>query len=83
MLFAWPLVKEDFTGNSKNAKQLRESMERLILLHNSIAYEYLTSYISPRAKMLHGLTSAVPSHSSLDITLRLFDIVGRVGTYGL
>ena len=83
MLFAWPLVREDFTGNSKNAKQLCESMERLILLHNTIAHEYLASYISPRAKMLHGLTSAVPSHSSLDINLRLFDIVGRVGTYGL
>ena len=83
MLIGWPLVKEDFTGKSKSAKQLRESMERLILLHNTIAHEYLTSYISPRAKMLHGVTSAVPSHSSLDINLRLFDIVGRVGTYGL
>lgn len=33
--------------------------------------------------MLHGLASAVPSQASLDVNLRLFDLLGRVGTRGL
>ena len=58
-------------------------MLRLIELHNMISDEYLTNYIEPRAKILHGLATAVPSRSSLDINLKLFDILGRIGTRGL
>lgn len=83
LLVCWPMINDYITGKSKAARQLTDSMERLITLHNLIADDYLNSYLQPRAHLPQGLASAVPSQSSLDINLRLFDIVGRVGARGL
>ena len=83
VLVCWPLIKSHLTGNSKHARQINQTMERLMGLHNLISDEYLASYVEPRAKILHGLASSVPTQSSLDINLRLFDILGRIGTRGL
>ena len=83
ILVCWPLIKDYVSGKSNLAGQLRDSMERLISLHNLIADDYVGSYVQPSAHLNQGLASAVPSHASLDINLRLFDIVGRVGARGL
>ena len=83
MLLAWSLVRAHLSGKSKHARQLAQSMERLIALHNAIADRYIADDVAPRAGILHGLASAVPSQTSLDINLRLFDVLGRVATRGL
>ena len=83
ILASWTLVKDQLTGKSKETRQSNHTMLRLIELHNMISDEYLTSYVEPRAKILHGLATAVPSRSSLDINLKLFDILGRIGMRGL
>ncbi len=83
ILVAWPLIKNSLSGNSKEARQLKDSMIRLIKLHNAIADDYLSTYVRPRAKILHGLAAAVPTRSALDVNLKLFDILGRVATRGL
>ena len=83
ILVSWPLIKDHLTGKSKEARQINHTTLRLIGLHNAISDDYLTSYVEPRAKILNGLATAVPSQSSLDINLRLFDILGRIGTRGL
>ena len=83
ILVSWTLVKDQLTGKSKETRQSNHTMLRLIELHNMISDEYLTSYVEPRAKILHGLAAAVPSRSSLDINLKLFDILGRIGMRGL
>ena len=83
LLVSWSLIKDYLTGDSKKKRQLVESFERLISLHSIVARDYINTYLKPRAHLPHGLTSAVPSQSSLDINLRLFNIVGRVGVQGL
>ena len=83
VLVSWHLVKGFLTGRSKESRQLKDSMQRLIRLHHVIADDYLSSYVQPRAKILHGLSYAVPTRSSLDVNLKLFDIIGRIGTRGL
>ena len=83
VLIAWELSKEYLKSESEEARQVRQSMGRLIELHVRIADDYITSYVEPRAKTAHGLSAAVPSHASLDVNLRLFDLVGRIGSRGL
>lgn len=83
VLVGWSLVKDHLAGKSKTARELRESMDRLVALHIAIAEDYIVKYITPRAGIRHGLSVAVPSHFALDINLRLFDLVGRVGMRGL
>ena len=83
MLLYWPLIKDHLAGRSRESRGLIQTMQRLVSLHQMIAEDYIDSYIRPRAKMLHGLASAVPSQSSLDINLKMFDVLGRVGCYGM
>lgn len=83
VLSGWFLVKDSLDGRSKEARQIRESMARLISLHGLIADDYITNYVEPRSQIRHGLTSAVPSQASLDINLRMFDVLGRVAMRGL
>ena len=83
MLVSWPLINSSLAGKSKEARQLKQAMQRLIALHNVIADDYLITYVHPRANIPHGLASAVPSQSALDINLKLFDVLGRIGTRGL
>ena len=83
VLISWPLIKNHLTGKSKHARQINDTMQRLMGLHNLISDEYLASYVEARSKTLHGLSSSVPTQSSLDINLRLFDILGRIATRGL
>ena len=83
MLLYWPLIKGHFSGKSTESRNLIQTMQRLITLHQTIAQDYINSYIRPRAKLPHGLASAVPSHSSLDINLKVFDVLGRIGCFGM
>ena len=83
MLVCWSLINSSLSGKSKEAKQLKHSMQRLIVLHNVIADDYLVTYVQPRANIPDGLASAVPSQSALDVNLKLFDVLGRVGARGL
>ena len=82
-LVAWDLAKDFLLGRSKETRQIKQSMNRLIELHTLIADDYIARYVAPRADILHGLTWAVPSHVYLDKNLRLFELVGRVGLRGL
>ena len=83
VLISWSLIKGYLTGKSRAARQLEQTFTRLIALHNAVADDYLSTYVIPRARIPHGLASAVPSQSSLDVNLRLFKIIGRIGTRGL
>ena len=83
VLMAWHMVRGYHSGPSGPAKKLRQSLERLVALYQSIADDYITSYIEPRASAFHGLTSSIRSDASLDVNLRMFDLLGRVGTRGL
>lgn len=83
LLLAWPMVKDSLDGETNTARQLSDCLYRLIALHRLLGEEFIENYIEPTAEVLHGLTSAVPSGSYLDINLKLFDLVGRLGLNGL
>ncbi len=83
VLVSWPLIKDYLSGKSKAARGLTASMERLVTLYRLISADYLAKNVVPRAPVRHGLASAVPSQASLDVNIRLFDVLGRIGLHGL
>lgn len=83
LLVGWSLVRTKLTGRSKAVRQTRETISRLMELHHVIADDYVTAYIVPRSEVRYGLSVAVGSRFPLDINLRLFDLVGRIGMRGL
>ena len=83
LLTCWQLVKAHLSGRSRAARHLDDLMSRLLLLHNAVAGEFIARHVAPRSNIRHGLAASVPSHSSLDINLKLFDILGRTAMCGL
>ena len=83
ILVGWSLIKDHGKGKSKAAGQIRHTFDRLIVLYRVIADDYIERYVKPRAKVLHGLSTSVPSHSYLDVNLKMFDVIGRVGMQGI
>ena len=83
VLLAWPMVKDSLNGQTRTARQLRDCLYRLIALHRLLGQDFIEHYVEPTAEVLHGLTSAIPNSSYLDINLQLFDLVGRMGLSGL
>ena len=83
LLASWSLIRESFEGNSKVVRAIRQSVQRLISLHWIISEDYINTYVVPHAGVVHGLSAAVPSGYPLDVNLRLFELVGRIGLRGL
>lgn len=83
LLTCWELVKAHLTGRSKEARHLTGSLDRLLLLHNQVAHDFITRNVAPRANIRHGLAASIPSHTTLDINLKLFDVLGRTASLGL
>ena len=83
LLTCWDLAKTHLSGNSKDAHQLRESLDRILQLYDIVAGDFITRHVAPHANVRHGLAASVPSHAALDINLKLFDVLGRTAAYGL
>ena len=83
VLTCWELAKSCLTGKTRAARQLRESLDRILQLHMTVAGEFINRYVSPRVGIRNGLAAAVPSHGALDVNLKMFDVLGRTAVYGL
>ena len=83
LLTCWELTKAHLSGKTRAARDINESLHRLLLLHQTVASEFITRHVAPRANIRHGLATSVPSHAALDINLKLFDVLGRTAIYGL
>jgi hypothetical protein len=53
------------------------------MLHRIVAGEFLTKKILPHVAQRHALSTAVHSRASVDVNLRLFDVLGRIAMLGL
>jgi hypothetical protein len=83
VLSSWAIVASRLGGKSKVKIGLSEAMTNLIGLHLSISQLLLEERVIPFANVQHGLSSAVRSSSSLDVNLKLFDLIGRLALHGL
>ena len=81
-LHVWDLSHGHFSGNSKAAKDLFVVMEKIIQLYRIIATAYIEMHVVPYSGIEDALAVSVPSSSSVDINLKLFEVLGRVALHG-
>jgi hypothetical protein len=58
-------------------------LHQLIQLHMTISSELLGRKLLPHVGTIHALSIAVRAHNALDVSLRLFDVLGRFSIFGL
>lgn len=82
VLWTWDLCR-DHIGNSTKGKELSEVVDKTIGLSRGIAELFIQTHVEPYSHAIDGLGMSVPSSASIDINLKLFEVLGRVAIHGL
>ena len=83
LLEVWQLLKADVAKTSKVGEAASFVINELAELHFTIWNALFEDNLLPAAETRHALSTAVESHASLDINLKLFDLIGRLALRGL
>lgn len=83
LLEIWQLLKDDVGRSGRSAEAAGLIINELVALQFAIWDELFTTKILPYADVRHALSSAIGSHTALDVNLKLFDLVGRLALRGL
>lgn len=83
LLHAWKIVRL-YAGQEKKVTQAVEAaFFSIFSAYQQICTEFLRANVLLHVDKLHALSVAVQSSGSLDVNLKLFDLLGRVGMDGL
>jgi hypothetical protein len=82
LLNVWHLLRPFIGKRTNDAKAIVRVHNQLIELHLLIAGDLLKKVL-PHVRKRHALSVAVESRSFVDINLKLFDLLGRLGMSGL
>ncbi|RWQ22119.1 hypothetical protein [Mesorhizobium sp.] len=83
LLVVWHLLRLDVVRTGRIAEHASFILNELIELHFAIWGELFAKKILPLADTRHALSTAVNSHASIDINIKLFELVGRLALRGL
>jgi hypothetical protein len=82
LLEAWYLLRPDLARPDTVGEQANVILKSLIEFHFAVMEE-LFAKVLPIVDTRHALSSAVGSHASIDVNLKLFDLLGRLALRGL
>ncbi|MFM0694114.1 hypothetical protein PQQ64_17640 [Paraburkholderia graminis] len=83
LLLAWNLIRDDVEKSTKAAEDVGLAFAELVKLHFLIGDELLGRKILPFVDKEHAISMAVESASSVDVNLKLFELLGRIAMRGL
>ena len=83
VLYGWEITKNFVGKKTKTAIAIHNAMNSLLRAYLGITFEYLEKNIIPHTKDLHAISSAIQGSCSLDINLKLFDLLGRLAMGGI
>jgi len=83
LLDVWQLLKSDIARASRSGEAASLVLNELVELHFTIWDALFEDKILSAANIRHAISTAVESHSALDINLKLFDLIGRLALRGL
>ncbi|MGI2997522.1 hypothetical protein [Vibrio alginolyticus] len=78
LLLAWNKVKDHYTGRNKSSK----SFDSILDTYQQITDCYVDRCLIPYVEFKYALSHAVHSPSSIDVNIKLFDVLGRLAVKG-
>lgn len=82
LLHGWEIFKPYAGQEGKVAQSVTTAFSSIFSAYQQICSEFLVNNILPHTNKRHAISSAVRSPCWLDINLKLFDLLGRLGTDG-
>jgi len=83
LLHGWSIVKLHAGQKGKVTQAVENAFLSIFSAYQQICSEFLSANVLPHVDKRHALSTAVRSSNSLDINLKLFDLLGRLGTDGI
>lgn len=83
LLHSWKIAKAFAGKTTKAAIAVQSAFSSTLAGYQQICTHYLTECILPHVDELHALSSAVRGSHSIDVNLKLFDVLGRLVMAGL
>lgn len=83
ILHVWYLLRPFIGKKTKNAKAMTLVLNQLIKLHLTIAGGFLETKVLPHVGVRHGLSVAIETRNSVDVNLRMFELLGRIAMTSL
>lgn len=75
-VFVWSVINTHFT------QKIRSSFDELIETYQKISNEYIKKCIYPFVGNKHAISRGINTRCSIDLNLKLFEILGRVSLHG-
>lgn len=79
LLHAWSIAKRHAGKDNKTTRAMQTALSSVFKAYHQICSEFLRVNVLPYSDKLHAVSSAVWGSSSLDVNLKLFDLLGRLG----
>lgn len=83
LLHAWTIARQYAERDDKLAREVAQSFFGVFQAYSEASAEFMRANVLPYVNKLHAVSVAVQGSSHLDINLRLFDILGRLGLEGI
>jgi hypothetical protein len=83
LLHGWKIVSLFAAKNGEVPPAIETAYFSIFSAYQQICKEFLATNVLPHVGKLHALSSAVRGSCSLDINLKLFDLLGRVAIDGI
>ncbi len=83
LLHAWSVTRLNPDANNKTARAIETAFLSVFTAYNQICTEYLGANVLPYTDKLHAVSIAIHSSCSVDINLKLFDVLGRLAVDGI
>lgn len=83
MLYVWNEIKSIYSKKSKFGNSIRSIYCEMLRLHLRVSNEYFFGKIIPQTQVLYALSRTVGSSCSVDVNLKMFDLLGRMSLYGI
>ena len=83
LLHAWSVFKLHADKDNKTTRAMQDALLSIFTAYHQICSEFLGVNVLPHADKLHAVSSAVQGSCSLDVNLKVFDLLGRLGVEAL
>lgn len=83
VLHAWKIVRRDLADRGKATQVALMAFISVCSAYEQISDAFLADNVHPHAGKLHALSAGIQPLCSLDVNLKLFDLLGRVAIRGV
>lgn len=83
LLHAWNVVRIYLGKKNKTTRAVETAFASIFSAYCQICSDFFGNNVLPYADKLHAVSDAIRSSCSLDVNLKLFDLLGRLGSNGL